>query len=83
MSTDLRAAAARVDGDVAPTVLAAFGPVGARFAAALAEGVEGLARRIAAIAEDMTHSAAATTATADAYDNVERSSRAELAQMWR
>jgi hypothetical protein len=74
--------AARVDGDVAPMVVAAFGPVGARFAAALAEGVEGLARRVAAIAEDMTHSAAATTATAVAYDDVEQHSRIELARTW-
>jgi hypothetical protein len=80
MSTDLRAAATRVDGDVGPTVLAAFGPVGARFAAALAEGVAGLASQVAAIAEDVTRSASATTATAIAYDDVEQHSRTELAR---
>jgi hypothetical protein len=82
IGTDLRAAATRVDGDIAPTVLAAFGPVGARFAAALAEAVGGLADRVAAIADDVTNSGAATVAIAAAYDDVERNSRTELARMW-
>jgi hypothetical protein len=82
MSTDLRAAAAVLAGDVGPTVVAAFGPVGARFAAALAEAATGLACHVTTIADDVTNAGAATTAAASAYDDVEHRTHAELAQTW-
>lgn len=80
LSTDLRAAAAVLARDVGPTVLATFGPVGARFAAALADAAAGLADRATTIADNVTMSAAATTAAASAYDDVEHRAQAELAR---
>jgi hypothetical protein len=80
MSTDLRAAAAVLTEDVTPTVLAAFGAVGARFAEALADAAAGLVGRVGLIADDVTNSSAAATATANAYDDVEHRSQAELAR---
>jgi hypothetical protein len=80
MSTDLRTAAAVLARDVGPTVVAAFGPVGARFAAALTDAAARLACRVITVADDVTNSAAATTATASAYDEVEHQAQAELAR---
>ncbi|MDT5009684.1 MAG: Excreted virulence factor EspC, type diderm [Mycobacterium sp.] len=80
MGTDLRTAAAALGGDVEPTVMAAFGPVGARFAAALAEGTAGLVNRMTTIADDVTRYSDATTATAHAFDGVEQHAQAVLAR---
>ncbi len=79
LSDDLRAAAALLARDLGPTVTAAFGPVGTRFAAALAEAISTLEHTVIEIGDDLDASGAATVATAHRFDGVEEHASAQIA----
>jgi hypothetical protein len=81
LGTDLHAAAAVLSRDLGPTVAAAFGPVGARFASALAGAAEALVTSVTRIGDDVVASGAATTAAAAQYNDVEARSRAQIARI--
>lgn len=81
LAADLRAAATALSADLRDTVADAFGPIGARFAAALAEAATGLSERVRTIGDDMAASGAATAAAAGDYDDVEARSRAQIARV--
>lgn len=78
LTADLRAAAALLGTDVGPTVAAAFGPVGARFASALAGAAADLRDGVTRIGEHLAATGTATTAAASDYDDTEARSRAQL-----
>jgi len=78
---DIQGIATALSAVAAPTVTEAFGQVGSRFAAALAEAAANLANAVARIGEAMTSSGAATTAAAISYDDVERRSRAAITRL--
>lgn len=69
-AADLQDVAARLTA-VAPQP-EAFGPIGARFLAALVDAVERDARTAAALATRLVDGSAAATATATAFDDADR-----------
>ena len=80
LSTDLRSAAAILARDLGPTVAAALGPVGARFAEALAEAAAGLLTDVTRIGDDVAAAGTATVAAARDYDDAEIHARTKIAQ---
>ena len=73
---DLSTAAAALKSLPGPDAAAAFGPVGARFLAALADAIAAEARAIAALGEDLASARSRTGVVADAYaDADQRGSR--------
>ena len=83
LGTDLRAAATALSRDLGPTVVDAFGPVGARFAQALADAADALMRSVARIGDDVVTHGTAISAAAGQYDDVETHARARIAQVGR
>jgi hypothetical protein len=81
LASDLRAAAAALSHDVGPTVTDAFGPVGARFARALADATEALMTTVTTLGDDVTAYGTATAAAAGQYDHAETRARANVAQV--
>jgi hypothetical protein len=79
LCTDLRAAAALLTENLGPTVAAAFGPVGTRFAAALADAAAGLLADVTRISDELDGSGTAMLATADRYDDAEERAQAHIA----
>jgi hypothetical protein len=80
LSADLRAAAALLGRDLGPTVSAVFGPVGARFAAAVADAATALATSVTKIGDDVAAAGTATVAAARDYDDAEMHARTKVAQ---
>jgi len=78
---DIHGVATALSAVGAATITEAFGHVGSRFAAALAEAAADLANAVAGIGEAMTSSGTATTAAAISYDDVERRSRAAITRL--
>jgi hypothetical protein len=70
-----------LSGDPAASVASAFGPVGARFAAALADATAVLVTRVTKIGDDVADSGAATAAAASHYDDVEQRARTQIARV--
>jgi len=81
LGADLRAAAAALPHNLGPTVAGAFGPVGARFAQALADAAEALMTGMATIGDNVVTHGAAASAAARRYDDVETLARARIAQV--
>jgi uncharacterized membrane protein len=79
LANELHAAAAALASDLGATLADAFGPVGARFAAALADATTRLANSVTKIGDEVAASGAATTAAAGDYVDVETYSRAQIA----
>jgi hypothetical protein len=78
LAAEIGAVAAAMSTFPAPAVADAFGPVGARFAATLADTVAGLARALARVGEEVSAAGSASTATAQRYDDAEDRARARL-----
>ncbi|WP_029116628.1 type VII secretion target [Mycobacterium sp. URHB0044] len=70
-AADLDAVAATLRSAVGPSCAAAFGPIGARFVAALAEAVARDAAAAARLGERMTVADHTAAAAAVAYDNAD------------
>jgi hypothetical protein len=81
LSADLRAAAAILARDLGPTVAAALGPVGARFAEALTDAAAGLQTDVSRIGDDVMAAGTATAAAARDYDDAEMHARTKVAQV--
>ena len=81
LGADLRAAAAALPRDIGSTLAAAFGPVGARFAQALADAAEALMTGMVRTGEDVMRHGSATVVAAWQYNEVETRSRARIAQV--
>lgn len=71
-AADLSAAAARFASVPRPACAEAFGPVAARYLAALARAAAGGSRAAAQLAEDLTAAAATAVSSARDYDAAER-----------
>ena len=70
---DLSTAAAALKSLPGPDAAAAFGPVGARFLATLADAVSAEARAVTALSEDLASAARSVSGgVADAYDDADR-----------
>ena len=69
---DLSTAAAALKSLPGPDVAAAYGAVGARFLAALADAIAAEARAIAALGEDLASTRPRTGVVADAYADADR-----------
>jgi hypothetical protein len=80
LSTDLRSAAALLTRDLGPTVAAALGPVGARFAEALTDAAAGLLTSVTRVGDDVAAAGTATEAAARDYDDAEMHARTKIAQ---
>jgi hypothetical protein len=78
LGADLRGAVAALSTDLGPTVTDAFGPVGARFAQALADAAEALMTCMTKIGDDIATSGTATIAAARDYDDVEQRAGAQI-----
>lgn len=83
LGADLRAAAAAWSPDLGPTIADAFGPVGARFAQALTDAIESVARSVSRIGDDVVTHGSATTAAACRYDDAELSAREQVSRVVR
>ena len=69
---DLSTATAALKSLPGPDMAAAYGPVGARFLAALADAIAAEARAIAALGEDLASARPRTGVVADAYADADR-----------
>lgn len=69
---DLSAAAGALTGLPGPDAAAAFGPVGARFLATLADAIAGEARTVASLSEELASARWRTGVVADAYTDADR-----------
>ena len=68
---DLSTAAGALTSLLGPGVAAAFGPVGARFLAALGDAASAEARAVTALVEDLTAARSASGVVVDAYDDAD------------
>lgn len=79
LSDELAAVVAMLSGDHAASLASAFGPVGARFAAALTEATAGLATSVTKVGDDVAASGRATRSAADEFDDAEAQARTHVA----
>ncbi|MDX1886333.1 type VII secretion target [Mycolicibacterium sp. 120270] len=69
---DLSTAVAALTALPGPDAVAAFGPIGARFLATLADAIATEARAIAVLGEDLASARSRTDSAADAYADADR-----------
>jgi|SRR3954469_11882551 hypothetical protein len=81
LSAELQATAAALSRDLAPTVTAAFGPVGARFAQALADAAGALTRSVTQVGSDLAAHGTASAAAAGELDGVEARTQAHIVRI--
>jgi hypothetical protein len=77
-SDDLFAAAAVLKALPGPDAAAAFGPVGGRFLATLADAIISEVRAVAALADDLASAHTRTGLVADAYVDADRRGSSQL-----
>jgi hypothetical protein len=81
LSADLQAAAAALSRDLAPAVTGAFGPVGARFAQALAEAAASLTRGVTNVGDHLAAHGTTSGVAAGAFDDVESRTQARIVRI--
>ncbi len=79
LGADLHAAVAPLSSVATATVTNTFGPIGARFAQALADAAEALVASLTQIGDDVAAAGTATTAAAADFDDTERRSQTRIA----
>lgn len=80
LGNDLHAALAPLS-SVAATVTTAFGPVGTRFARALADATDALSKSLMKIGDDVVAAGTSTAAAAADFDDTERRSQLHIAHV--
>jgi hypothetical protein len=81
VGAELTATAGLLSRDLAPALADAFGPVGARFAAALADATAGLMTTVATIGDDLADSGAATATAAVKFGEAEQRTRDQITRV--
>jgi hypothetical protein len=79
LGADLRAAVIPLSSVATATVTNALGPIGARFAKALADAADALVASLTQIGDDVVAAGTATTAAAADFDETERRAQTHIA----
>jgi len=81
LGAELTATAGLLSRDLGPVLADAFGPVGARFTAALADSAAVLSTTVATISDDVAGSGAATATAAVKYGEAEQRARDQITRV--